>query len=109
MLNLKRNDTNELTEQKETQRHREQTYGCQGDGTVSEFAMDRYTLLYLKWITNKDLLYKHMELCSMLCGSLDGRRVWRRMGICRCMAKSLCCPPETITTLLISHTPIQNK
>ena len=25
------------------------------------------------------------------------------------MAKSLCCPPETITTLLISYTPIQNK
>ena len=25
------------------------------------------------------------------------------------MAESLCCPPETITTLLISYTPIQNK
>ena len=27
---------------------------------------------------------KHRELCSMLCGSLDGRRVWGRMhtGIC---------------------------
>ena len=23
---------------------------------VREFGMDRYTLLYLKWITNKDLL-----------------------------------------------------
>ena len=22
---------------------------------------------------------KHMELCSVLCGSLDGRVVWRRM------------------------------
>ena len=38
-----------------------------------------YTLLHLKWITNKDLLYKHMELCSMLCASLDGRAVWGRM------------------------------
>ena len=26
-----------------------------------------------------------------------------------CMAESLCCPPETITTWLISYTPIQNK
>ena len=28
-----------------------------GEGTVREFAMDRYTLLYLKWITNKGGLY----------------------------------------------------
>ena len=28
-----------------------------GEGTVREFGMDVYTLLYLKWITNKDLLY----------------------------------------------------
>ena len=26
-----------------------------------------------------------------------------------CMAESLHCSPETITTLLISYTPIQNK
>ena len=26
-----------------------------------------------------------------------------------CMAESLCCSPETTTTLLISYTPIQNK
>ena len=25
------------------------------------------------------------------------------------MAESLCCPPETITTLLINYTPIQDK
>ena len=30
MWNLKRNDTNELTRQKETHRLRKQTYGCQG-------------------------------------------------------------------------------
>ena len=27
------------------------------EGIVWEFGMVRYTLLYLKWITNKDLLY----------------------------------------------------
>ena len=27
-----------------------------GEGVVREFGMDMYTLLYLKWITNKDLL-----------------------------------------------------
>ena len=26
------------------------------EGIVKEFGMDMYTLLYLKWITNKDLL-----------------------------------------------------
>jgi hypothetical protein len=29
----------------------------QGEGIVGEFEMDMYILLYLKWITNKDLLY----------------------------------------------------
>ena len=28
---------------------------------------------------------------------------------CICVAKSLCCPPETITTLLIGSNPIQTK
>ena len=45
----------------------------------------------------------------MLCGSLDGREVWGRMDTCICMVESLCCSPETITTLLIGYTPIQNK
>ena len=51
----------------------------------------------------------HRELCSMLCGSLDGRGVWGRMDTCICMAESLHCSPETITTLLIGYTLIQNK
>ena len=28
-----------------------------GEGIVREFGMDMYTLLYLTWVTNKDLLY----------------------------------------------------
>ena len=50
-----------------------------------------------------------MELCSMLCGSLDGKGVWGRMYTCISMTESLSCPPETITASLISCTPIQNK
>ena len=45
----------------------------------------------------------------MLCSSLDGRGVQRRMDTCICMTESLCCLPATITTLLISYTPIQDK
>ena len=52
---------------------------------------------------------QHMELCSMLCGSLDEKGDWGRMDTCTCVAEFLCCPPETITTLLISYIPIQNK
>ena len=29
-----------------------------GEGIVREFGMDMYALLYLKWLTNKELLYR---------------------------------------------------
>ena len=51
----------------------------------------------------------HRELCLMLCVSLDGRAFGGRMDTCTCMAESLCYPPETITTLLISYTPTETK
>ena len=59
MWSLKRNDTNELTKQKETHRHREQTYGLKGrnGGKDREFGINMYTVLYLVWITNMKLLY----------------------------------------------------
>ena len=57
MWNLKRNDTNELTKQKETHRLRKQTHGCQGEGIVKDFGKVKYTLLCLKRITNKNLFY----------------------------------------------------
>ena len=37
---------------------------------------------------------EHRELCSVLCGSQDGGRVWERMVTCICMAESLHCSPE---------------
>ena len=76
-----------------------------GEGIVRELGIDIYTLLYLKWITNKDLLYSIGNF-SMLCGGLGGRGVWGRMDTCICVAESLHCSPETITILLIGHTPV---
>ena len=38
----------------------------------------------------------------MLCGSLDGRGVWERLDTRICMAESVHCSSETITTLLIN-------
>jgi len=45
----------------------------------------------------------------VLYGSLDRRGVWGRIDTCICMAESLPCSLETITTLLIGYTSIQNK
>ena len=40
---------------------------------------------------------------SMLCDSLDGRRLWGRMDTFMCMAESLLYSSETITTLLVNQ------
>jgi len=45
----------------------------------------------------------------MLCGNKDGRGVQERIDACVFITEPLCCPTETITTLLIGYTPIQNK
>ena len=67
----------------------------------------RYKLLYLKQITNRTNCSR--ERCSVLCGGLDGRGFGGEWTHGYCMAESLWCPLETITTLLIGWTPIQNK
>ena len=60
MWNLKRKDTNEGTYTTETDSQTSEKEliiaGGRGGGTVREFGIDTYTLLYLKWITNKDIL-----------------------------------------------------
>ena len=110
MWNLKRViQMNLHTKQKEAHQLRKQTYGCGGGGIVRESGMDMYTLLYLKWITDKDLTVWHVKLDSMSYGSPDGRRVWGRMDTCICMAESRRYSPETITTLSVGYTPIQDK
>ena len=45
---------------------------------------------------------QHRELCSVLCGSLDGSEVWGRMDVCIFMAEFLCCSPETVRTLFVN-------
>ena len=43
--------------QKETHKLGEELMLTRGEGIFREFGIDMYTLLYLKWITNKDLVY----------------------------------------------------
>ena len=51
----------------------------------------------------------HMELHSVLCGSLEGRGIWERIDTCICTAESLRCSPAAVIALLIGYTPMQNK
>ena len=62
------------------------------EGRDREFGMDMYTLLYLKWITNRDLLYGTWDSAQSSV-ALDGRGVGGEMDICTCMAKSFPCSP----------------
>ena len=39
-------------------------------------------------------VFKHRELYSIWCASLDGKGVWGRIDICTCMAESLCYSPD---------------
>ena len=69
-----------------------------GKGIVRELGMDMYMLLYLKWITNKDLLYSTLNSAHCYVAAW----IWGRMNTCKYMAESVVCLPETIITLLIS-------
>ena len=91
---------NLLTKQKETHKLRQQTYGCQGEGwgkeIVRAFGMNTHTLLYFKWIHH--LLYSTWNSAQCYMAGWMGRAVCGRMATCICMAESLLCSPETITT-----------
>ena len=56
-MESKRNDTKELPYKIERDRLRECIYGFWEKVIVREFRMDVFTLLNLKWVTIKDLLY----------------------------------------------------
>ena len=80
------------------------------EGIVREFEMDLYTLLYLRWITNKDLLYSKWNSAQCyVAGWMGGRfggewihvYVWLSPFDVHLKLSQPC--------LLISYTPIQNK
>ena len=56
-MESKRNDKDELTKQKEIHRLGKRICGCWREGVVGDIGYVMVTLLHLKWITNKDLLY----------------------------------------------------
>ena len=84
------------------------TRGKDGEGIVRESGMDMDTLLCLTWRTSKELLTARGTLLHVT-WQPGWRGVWGRMDTCVCVAESLCCLPEIITTVLIGYTQTQNK
>ena len=70
-----------------------------------------YTLLYFRWITDKDLLDRtgysaqcYVPAWNQVDGRAQGREARGRRDTCIRMTESLCLSPETVTTLLIPNT-----
>ena len=103
MWNLKRNDTNELTYKTERDSQTQKiSLLVRGGGTFREFGKVMYTILYSKWITNKDLLYSTWNSTQSFRASLDGRGLWGRMDTCICTAESLQGSPESTEHCLLA-------
>ena len=79
-----------------------------GEGIARDFGKVMFTLLHLKRITNKILLYSTWNSVQCYVAAWMGVGFGGEWITCICMAESLHSSPET-TTLLIGYTPIQHK
>ena len=64
-----------------------------GGGIIWKIRIDIYTLLYIKQITSKGLLYSTRN--SIFYNNLYGERILKSVDICICITDSLCCTPGT--------------
>ena len=74
---------------------------------VMELGMDMYTVLYLQWITNKDLLYSTGKFAQCYVAAWMGGELVGEWVHVYFMAE-FHCSPETITTLLICFSSVQS-
>ena len=90
---------NLFTKQKQTHRHRKQSYGYQrGRERDKSGAWDDHTHSTIYKIDNQQRpTVEHRELYSIFWDNLYQKRILKRMDIC--ITESLCCTPETNTTL----------
>ena len=77
-----------------------------GRGIIWEFGMDMYTLLYLKWITNKELLFGTWNSAQCYVVPWMGEESGEIGDMYNRRLSPLRCSSETITTLLTGYTPI---
>ena len=76
------------------------TKGERGWGGMNwEIGIDIHTLLYIKQITNKDLLYSTGNSTRYSVMGSMGKESKKRGAIGVCMTDSLCCIAESNTTL----------
>ena len=74
----------------------EATYYQKKKGMNWQIETDIYTLLYVKQTTSKNLLYSTENSTQYSVMTYMGKESKR---VDRCMTDSLCCTPETNTTL----------
>ena len=89
--------------EKQTHRHREQTWGCQGGGKVGEgyvgslgLADANYIYIEREWI-NKVQLYSTGNYIQYPVINYNGKNMKKNVRIC--LTESLCCTAEINTTL----------
>ena len=99
------------TKQKQTQRHREQTWLPRGKrdagGMAWEFGISRCKLVYIEWINNKVLLYSTGNYIQYPVINHNEKNMKKNVYIYIyiytyiyiCITESLCCTAETNTTL----------
>ena len=91
--------------QKQNHGHREQTGGCQGGGGMDWGVWDQQmqTIIY-----RKVLVYSTGNYIQYPVINHNGKEYEKECiyYIYICITESLCCTPETNTTLLINYTPI---
>ena len=73
--------------------------GCVG-GINQEFGTNRYILLYVTQVNKKDLVYCTGDYIQYLVITYSGKESEKEhMYMYICMSESLCCTPETNTTI----------
>ena len=109
MWNLKKWYKWTYLQNRNTHRLKERIYGYQGEkrGRARSAVWDRHVYTTIFKIDNQQgPTVQHRELGSIFCNNRNGKRIWERIDICICISESLCCTPDTNTTLLINCTPV---
>ena len=71
------------TKQKQTDKHRKQIYGYQqgkAGGTNQVYGINRYKLLSIKYISNKDLLYSTRYYTQYLAITYNGKKILKNLN-----------------------------
>ena len=70
-----------------------------GGGTNWETGIDTDTILYIKYVTNKNIVYDCTKQSVM---TYTGKESKKRVDICICITDSLCCREHNIENQLYS-------